>query len=201
MIKAYLSTSQLAQHYGVHTQTVRRWQRTGLIAEHHRTPGNHRRFEPPRPPEGEVVGYVRVSSHDQKSDLAVQSDALTIKAKSAGIDVVRTIQDIGSGMNYKKKGFVSLMAMLLAGKIKHLVIMHKDRLLRFGSEIVFAVCKAMNVRVTILEESLAKSQVELLCLELVEIMTVFTNKIYGMRSRSNKKALDDQLCPTIPAAV
>ena len=93
------------------------------------------------------------------------------------------------------------MAMLLAGKIKHLVIMHKDRLLRFGSEIVFAVCKAMNVQVTILEESLAKSQVELLCLDLVEIMTVFTNKIYGMRSHSNKKALNAQLCSTIPAAV
>ena len=75
--------------------------------------------------------------------------------------------------------------------------MHKDRLLRFGGEIVFAVCKAMNVHVTILEESLAKSQVELLCLDLVEIMTVFTNKIYGMRSHSNKKALNAQLCPLL----
>ena len=197
----YITIQEIANHYGVTTQTIRRWGRTGRLPEHHRTLGNHRRFEPPRPPEGEVVGYVRVSSHDQKSDLAVQSEALSVKAKSAGLEVERTIQDIGSGMNYKKKGFVSLMAMLLAGKVKHLVIMHKDRLLRFGSEIVFAVCKAMNVRVTILEESLAKSQVELLCLDLVEIMTVFTNKIYGMRSRSNKKALDDQLCPTIPAAV
>ena len=197
----YITIQEIALHYGVTTQTIRRWGRNGQLLEHHRTLGNHRRFEPPRPPEGEVVGYVRVSSHDQKSDLAVQADALSVKAKAAGIEVERTIQDIGSGMNYKKKGFVSLMSMLLAGKIKHLVIMHKDRLLRFGSEIVFAVCKAMNVRVTILEESLAKSQVELLCLDLVEIMTVFTNKIYGMRSRSNKKALNDQLCSTIPAAV
>ena len=196
----YITIQEIALHYGVTTQTIRRWGRNGQLLEHHRTLGNHRRFEPPRPPEGEVVGYVRVSSHDQKSDLAVQADALSVKAKAAGIEVERTIQDIGSGMNYKKKGFVSLMSMLLAGKIKHLVIMHKDRLLRFGSEIVFAVCKAMNVRVTILEESLAKSQVELLCLDLVEIMTVFTNKIYGMRSRSNKKALNDQLCSTIPAA-
>ena len=195
----YITIQKIADHYGVTAQTIRRWGRTGQLVEHHRTLGNHRRFEPPRPPEGEVVGYVRVSSHDQKSDLAVQAEALSAKAKSAGIEVERTIQDIGSGMNYKKKGFVSLMSMLLAGKIKHLVIMHKDRLLRFGSEIVFGVCKAMNVQVTILEESLAKSQVELLCLDLVEIMTVFTNKIYGMRSRSNKKALNDQLCSTIPA--
>ena len=197
----YITIQEIALHYGVTTQTIRRWGRNGQLLEHHRTLGNHRRFEPPRPPEGEVVGYVRVSSHDQKSDLAVQADALSVKAKAAGIEVERTIQDIGSGMNYKKKGFVSLMSMLLAGKIKHLVIMHKDRLLRFGSEIVFAVCKAMNVRVTILEESLAKSQVELLCLDLVEIMTVFTNKIYGMRSHSNKKALNAQLCSTIHAAV
>ena len=95
MIKTYFSTSQLAQHYGVHPQTVRRWQRSGIIAGHHRTPGNHRRFEAPRPPEGEVVGYVRVSSHDQKSDLAVQASALAVKAKSVGIEVERTIQDVG----------------------------------------------------------------------------------------------------------
>ena len=61
-------------------------------------------------------------------------------------------------MPSKKKGFVSLVEMLLAGQIKRLAIIHKDRLLRFGSEIVLGGCKAMNVRGTILEESRAKSQ-------------------------------------------
>ena len=98
----YITIQEIALHYGVTTQTIRRWGRNGQLLEHHRTLGNHRRFEPPRPPEGEVVGYVRVSSHDQKSDLAVQADALSVKAKAAGIEVERTIQDIGSGMNYSE---------------------------------------------------------------------------------------------------
>jgi len=97
--------------------------------------------------------------------------------------------DVGSCMNYKKRGFKQLMNMLLTNKIKHLVIMQKDRLLRFGSDIIFMICKLFNVEVTILEPSPANSPTEQLCMDLVEIMTVFTNKIYGMRSNSNKKVL------------
>ena len=96
-------------------------------------------------------------------------------------------------MNYKKKGFSKLLADLLSGKIKHLIIMHKDRLLRFGSEIIFAICNAFHIQITILEPSPAKSPVELLCLDLIEIMTVFSSKIYGMRSHSNKNSLIAQL--------
>ena len=192
----FLNTSEMAGFIGVHPQTIRRWCKTGSISEHHRTHGNHRRFSVPPKPDGETIGYVRVSSHDQKSDLVVQEKALAEKCKPIGIVLDRTIQDIGSGMNYKKKGFRQLMTMLLSGKIRRIVVMHKDRLLRFGSEIIFLICKAMNVEVTILEESPAKSPVEALCLDLVEIMTVFTNKIYGMRSRSNLKSLNAQVCST-----
>ena len=132
---------------------------------------------------------MRVSSADQKSDLLVQEQALAAKAKLLDIQIAQTITDVGSGMNYKKKGFKQLMSMLLSGKIKHLVIMQKDRLLRFGAEILFVICKFFNIKVTILEPLQVKSPTEQLCMDLIEIMTVFTNKIYGMRSNSNKKML------------
>ena len=175
----FLSTSQLASHLGVHPQTIRRWCKSNQLTEHHRTNGNHRRFSLPKQTDGQTVGYVRVSSHDQKTDLDTQKQALIEKAKQKNIDIDHTIQDIGSGMNYKKKGFSKLLADLLSGKIKHLIIMHKDRLLRFGSEIIFAICNAFHIQITILEPSPAKSPVELLCLDLIEIMTVFSSKIYG----------------------
>ena len=184
----FLSTKQISLHYGVHPQTIRHWERAGKITTHHRTLGNHRRFCLPST-EGKTVGYVRVSSQDQKNDLAVQTDALKIKAQALGTIVDETIHDMGSGMNYKKRGFRVLLAMILAGKVKKLVIMHRDRLLRFGAEIIFAVCAHLKVEVQILEPSLAKGATEPLCLDLVEIMTVFTNKIYGMRSRSNLRTL------------
>ena len=178
----YLTVSKLANYYGVHPQTIRRWCRNGNIVEHHRTIGNHRRLEEPTK---QTIGYVRVSSADQKSDLKIQQQALAEKARLQNITIDSTITDIGSGMNYKKRGFKQLMNMLLTNKIKHLVIMQKDRLLRFGSEIIFVICKLF----TILEPSPANSPTEQLCMDLVEIMTVFTNKIYGMRSNSNKKVL------------
>jgi excisionase family DNA binding protein len=185
----YLSTSEIAMHYGVHPQTIRRWGREGRIEPHHRTFGNHRRFAVPEPAEGKVVGYVRVSSVDQKDDLAVQEKALKVKAQTGGIVVDHVITDIGSGMNYKKKGFRQLISLLMSGQVRTLVLMHRDRLLRFGAEIIFLLCKALGVTVVILEPSPAKTVTEQLCMDLVEIMTVFTNKLYGMRSRSNLKAL------------
>ena len=185
----YLTVSMLASHYGVRHQSIRRWCRNGNLEEHHRTIGNHRRFEEPKKTDGQIIGYVRVSSADQKSDLKIQEQALNEKARLQNITINSTITDVGSGMNYKKRGFKQLMNMLLTNRIKHLVIMQKDRLLRFGSEIIFIICKLFNVEVTILEPSPANSPTEQLCMDLIEIMTVFTNKIYGMRSNSNKKVL------------
>lgn len=102
------------------------------------------------------------------------------------------IQDLGSGMNYYKKGLTKLLNLILEGKVKRLVLTHKDRLLRFGAELVFSICEAKNVEVIIInkgdenikfEEELAK--------DVLEIITVFSARLYGSRSKKNKKLLDD----------
>ena len=80
------------------------------------------------------------------------------------------------------------MGLILSCKVRKLVIMHRDRLLRFGAEIIFAICAFMGTEVIILEPSPATNLTEQLCMDLVEIMNLFTNKICGMRSRSNLKA-------------
>jgi len=151
---------------------------------------------------GLTVGYVRVSSHDQKNDLVTQEATLKEKAAERGFPVAEIISDIGSGMNVKKRGFLKLMGMLLSGRISHLVIMHKDRLLRFGSEIIFLICRTFNIKVTILEESPAKTHMEQLAADLVEIVTVFSSKLYGMRSHINRKNKKDaQLCAGFTSTV
>lgn len=118
------------------------------------------------------------------------------------VDVV--IQDLGSGMNYKKSGLKRLLLLLLQGRVKELILRHKDRLLsasvlRFGSEIVFQICQHLGVKVTILEEPPDKPPMELLCQDLVEMMTVFCSTIYGHRSNQNKKC-STLLKPTPTAA-
>ena len=80
----YLTVSKLANYYGVHPQTIRRWCRNGNIVEHHRTIGNHRRLEEPTK---QTIGYVRVSSADQKSDLKIQQQALAEKARLQNITI------------------------------------------------------------------------------------------------------------------
>ncbi len=143
-----------------------------------------------------VVGYVRVSSHDQKEDL-VRHKEYVEQQSGKSVDVV--IQDLGSGMNYKKSGFKRLLLLLLQGRVKELILRHKDRLLRFGSEIVFQICQHLGVKVTILEETPDKPPMERFCQDLVEIMTVFCSKIYGHRSHQNRKC-STSLKPTPTAA-
>ena len=86
-----------------------------------------------------TLAYARVSSYDQKEDL-VRQVALLESFCAANDWTFETLQDLGSGLNYHKKGLRNLVFRVCSGEIGRLVITHKDRLLRFGSELVFALC-------------------------------------------------------------
>jgi putative resolvase len=175
----------MADQLGVHPQTLRRWERQGKIPKPERTIGNHRRYLTGRPIEAALtVGYVRVSSPDQKADLERQKQYVQEKS---GKPVDLVIKDLGSGMNYKKSGFKQLLLLLLQGNVKELILTHKDRLLRFGSEIIFQICQHFGVKITFLDQSEDLPPMEKFCRDLVEIMTVFCSKIYGHRSHQHRK--------------
>lgn len=99
------------------------------------------------------------------------------------------IADLGSGMNYNKKGLKRLLDDVVEGRIGRLVITHKDRLLRFGAELVFAICEAKNVEVVILNQGEDTTFEEDLAKDVLEIITVFLARLYGSRSRKNQKLL------------
>jgi predicted site-specific integrase-resolvase len=170
---------------GIHPQTLRRWERTGKMPQPARTAGNHRRYlVKPQASDALVIGYVRVASHDQKAALKRQSETVVAQAINKP-DLI--ISDLGSGLNYKKPGFKRLLLLILQGKVKELILTHKDRLLRFGSEIIFSICSFMHVKLTVLNDTPDKPPMESFCTDLVEIMTVFCSKIYGHRSHQNRK--------------
>ena len=100
------------------------------------------------------------------------------------------VSDLGSGMNDRKKGLKKLLAAIIDGSVGRLVITHKDRLLRFGAELVFAVCEAKNVEVVILNQGEDTSFEEDLAQDVLEIITVFSARLYGSRSHKNQKLLD-----------
>lgn len=100
------------------------------------------------------------------------------------------VQDLGSGMNYHKKGLRRLLDLILDRKIKRLVLTHKDRLLRFGAELVFALCEARQVEIVIINQGEDVSFEEELAKDVLEIITLFSARLYGSRSHKNKKLIE-----------
>ena len=102
-----------------------------------------------------------------------------------------TIQDLGSGLNYQKKGLQKLLKRIMSGEVDRLVLTHKDRLLRFGSELVFAVCEECETEVVVINKTNAEVNFEQELVEdVLEIITVFSARLYGKRSNKNKRLID-----------
>jgi excisionase family DNA binding protein len=192
-----ISISEAANVLGVSVTTLRRWEKEGKLLSD-RTHSGHRRYSLSKiKPEflhtqnsnQKTVAYARVSSHDQKADLERQKQVLELYCARQGW-TYEVISDLGSGMNYHKKGLKYLLNGILIGKIGRLVIAHKDRLLRFDAELIFAICEAKEVEVVILNQGEDTSFEEDLAKDVLEIITVFSARLYGSRSRKNQKLLD-----------
>ena len=205
--KKFYSIGEAAEYLGVHVQTLRNWDRQGKFKPDSISPGGTRRYSaksliainsnkdfvaPIVPLNNELltIAYARVSSHDQKEDLVRQVNALELYCNNHGF-TFELIQDLGSGMNYDKKGLKKLIRMILDGKVGRLVITHKDRLLRFGAELIFSICEAKNVEVVIINKGEQVSSFEEdLAKDVLEIITVFSARLYGSRSKKNKNLID-----------
>lgn len=186
-----ISIGELAELKAVSVDTIRRWESEGKIKSV-RTRGGHRRYRLADFVEqklGKTLTYARVSSQDQKHDLDRQDAVLSGYCQSNGWNY-EVIRDLGSGMNYRKKGLNKLLAAILDGDVARLVITHKDRLLRFGSELIFAVCEHHDIEIIILNKKEDATFEEDLASDVLEIITVFSARLYGSRSNKNKKLLE-----------
>jgi len=193
-----IGIGEAAQALGVSITTLRRWDATGKLPSIH-TAGGHRRYDLAKlkpelfhaasQAERSTIAYARVSSHDQKDELERQKQVLELYCARQGW-TFELVSDLGSGMNYQKKGLRRLLGSIIDGKVGRLVITHKDRLLRFGAELVFAICEAKNVEVVILNQGEDSPFEEDLAEDVLDIITVFSARLYGSRSRKNQKLLD-----------
>ena len=102
-----------------------------------------------------------------------------------------TIQDLGSGLNYNKIGLQKLLKRIMQGDVGRLVLTHKDRLLRLGGELVFAMCAEFETEVIIINKSNEEVTFEQeLVQDMIELITVFSARLYGSRSLKNKKLIE-----------
>jgi putative resolvase len=93
-------------------------------------------------------------------------------------------------MNYHKKGLKKLLNAIIDDNVGRLVLTHKDRLLRFGAELAFAICDVKGVEVVIINKGDDTTFEEDLATDVLEIITVFSARLYGSRSKKNKKLID-----------
>ena len=195
----YYSSKTVTQILGVTAQTLRNWDKEGKLKPSYVKSNGYRYYseesilsytqERKTKKNLNVVGYARVSSKKQTDDLERQVNNLKeyLSNKYDNFDI---ITDIGSGINYNKPGLLKLIEKINRKEVDLIVILYKERLLRFGFELVEHFANLNNVKIEVLDK-LDKTQDEELVEDLVQIITVFSCKIQGKRKSKTKQILED----------
>lgn len=193
MEKRYIKIGAAAKLLGCGIDTLRKWEKSGELVPDRKTKGGTRFYDMAKllalgDSDMPTICYARVSSHDQREDLTRQQEMLEAYCAAKGWRT-EVISDLGSGMNFNKRGLLRLLEIILRRKTKRLVLTHKDRLLRFGSELVFALCERQGIEIVIIHKGERPSFEVELAEDILEIITVFSARLYGSRSHKNRKLL------------
>lgn len=194
-----LTISEASEFLGVSIPTLRRWETEGRIVSE-RTEGNHRRYDKNmlmslkskkgKANEKLTIGYCRVSSSDQKDDLKRQKETVSNYCAIRGYQF-RIIEDIGSGLNYNKKGLNELIELISQREIDRIVVNYKDRFIRYGYEMLEKMCEINGVQIEIINHTEDKTYEEELVEDVLSVITVFSSRLYGSRSHKTKQILDE----------
>jgi len=194
-----LRPREVCQRLGISYSTLSRWVREGRIRAI-RTAGGVFRI-----PESEVrriaeglpiskeiraIIYTRVSSSDQKSDLERQVQYLTQYCSSMGYRVVDVLSDVASGLKTDRRGLLKLFDYVVNRQVDVVVVTYRDRLARFGFEYLEYFFKQFGVRVEVAFGEEPKDAYQELVEDLIEIVTSFAGKLYGLRSHKKKRLVD-----------
>ena len=191
-----LSIGKFAKTVGVTTTTLRRMHQSGELIPAHISNGGTRYYSTEQLKlfqssnnERIVIGYCRVSTPSQKDDLEtqVQNVKSYMYAKGYKFDIIK---DIGSGINYKKKGLKELINRIENNEVSKVVILYKDRLIRFGFELIEYLCEINNVEIEVIDNSECSKEKELTD-DLIQIIKFFANRLYGQHSKKTKRLINE----------
>ena len=193
----FMSIGKFAKAVGVTTTTLRRMHESGELIPAHITKGGTRYYSTAQlkqlnevsKEEKIVIGYCRVSTPSQKDDLETQISNIKTYMYAKGYQF-EIITDIGSGINYKKKGLQELIKKINNQEISKVVILYKDRLMRFGYELIEYLCEINDIEIEIVDHTEQSKEQELTD-DLIQIITVFANRLYGQRSKKTKQLIDE----------
>ena len=191
----YISINKVAKRLNKSAQTLRNWEKTGELIPAYKTKSGYRYYTEEQinkllgveEKERVTIGYCRVSSRKQQDDLKRQTENMRnyLCAKGYKFEI---ITDIGSGINYNKVGLNILLDKVIKGEVDKVVVLHKDRLLRFGFELVENLCKRYGTSIEVVDDT-PKTEEQELVEDLVQITTVFSCKLQGKRANKMKKVI------------
>lgn len=195
----YYSSKSVTKILGVTAQTLRNWDKEGKLKPSYIKSNGYRYYsedsilsytqERKTKKDLNVIGYARVSSKKQSDDLDRQVNNLKLYLDNK-YQTYEIITDIGSGINYTKKGLQLLIEKINKKEVDIIVVLYKDRLLRFGFELIEYFARINNVKIEVLDK-VNKTQDEELVEDLIQIITVFSCKIQGKRKNKTKELLED----------
>ena len=190
----YYTIHEMTEILGVTAQTLRNWDKSGKWKPHHTSPNgyhydseddrNQIRNQPVKK-QGKTVGDCRVSSPKQKDDRKRQEENMKIYLLAQG-KPFEIISDIGSGINYKRKGLQERIKGMANRRISKVVVLYKDRLTRFGLELIESIAERYDYEMEVVDPA-EKTEQEELVENLVQIITAFSCKLQGKRANKAKK--------------
>jgi len=201
-MESTISTGKAAKLLGISVKTLQRWEREGRLVPVGRTDSNRRLYtesqirefigiqraggnEPTR-----LIAYCRVSSAAQKPDLLNQRKVLEAFVVARGLANVEFIEEVGGGLNFKRKRFLALMNAIGQHEFKALVLTHRDRLTRFGFEWFEHYAKANGCELLVLNQERLSPEQEMVQ-DLMTIVHGFSSRLSGLRHY--RKKLDEAL--------
>ena len=186
---------------GKTAQTLRNWDKSGHLKPHHTSTNGYRyyseeqinkvlKIEVCNKPKI-VIGYCRVASTKQKDDLERQISNVSnyLLAQGRPFEI---ISDVGNGINYNKKGLQKLIQRIESGEVEKVVIIYKDRLIRFGFELIEYIAKLNQCSIEIIDNT-EKTQEQELVEDMIQIITVFACRLQGKRANKAKKFISEVL--------
>ncbi|NEO55507.1 MAG: IS607 family transposase [Okeania sp. SIO3B5] len=191
MVKNYVTPGEAARILGVCDRTLRYWEEQGKIKTI-RTAGGQRRYDITTYTTGTtghrvIILYARVSSTKQKEDLERQCEYLKSQYPDGEL-----VKEVGGGLNYKRKKMLAILERVMSGNVQSIVVTYKDRLLRFGFDLLEWFCAHHNVQIVVLnkvELSPEREMVE----DILSILHGFSARLYGLRKYSSQISKDQDL--------
>lgn len=203
----YYSIGEFAKAIGKTTKTLRNWDKTGKLKPCRVETTGYRYYsqeqlnhflglKPNTQLNKKTIGYCRVSSHKQKDDLDRQIENVKTYMFTKGYSF-EIITDIGSGINYNKKGLNQLIDMVTNSEVDKIIVLYKDRLIRLGYELIENICNKYGTTIEIIDNT-EKTEEQELVEDMIQIVTVFSSRLQGKRANKAKnmikELLEDDTC-------